>query len=116
MTENLILHTERQGPIAVLDISGYINNTGGEQIAEACKELMAEGVDRFLIDLGQCGAVNSVGISIFIELIEKAKSKGGRIAFCRAEDVVARALRIMGLLKHSSLHDSRAEAVEALEA
>ena len=76
MTESLILCTERQEHIAFFDISGYINNTGGKQIADTYNDLIAEGIHHFIFDLNRCAAVNSVGISIFIELIEKVKKSG----------------------------------------
>ena len=71
MTESLILRTERQEHIAFFDVSGYIDNTGGKQIADTCNDLIAEGIHHFIFDLNRCAAV-----SIFIELIEKIKKTG----------------------------------------
>lgn len=112
--ESLILSTERQGHIAFLDVSGYINNIGGEQIADTCNTLIDAGVHHFIFDLDRCAAVNSVGISILIELIEKTKKLGGKLAFCRVNQTTAKAFRIMGLLQNSTLHDSRDQAAQAL--
>ena len=53
MTESLILCTERQEHIAFFDISGYINNTGGKQIADTCNDLIAEGIHHFIFDLNR---------------------------------------------------------------
>ena len=114
MTEKLILQTERQDHIAFLDISGYINNTGGEQIADTCYELIDEGVHHFIFDLSHCVAINSIGISILIELIEKTKKLGGKLAFCNVNKTIGKAFRIMGLLQNSSLHESRDQAKQIL--
>jgi anti-anti-sigma factor len=114
MKESLILRTERQGHIAFFDVSGYINNTGGEQIADSCNDLIAEGIHHFIFDLDRCAAVNSVGILILIELIEKTKNLRGKLAFCRVNQTPSKAFRIMGLLQNSSLHDTRTQAEQAL--
>ena len=43
MTETLKVRTESRDGIAVLYTEGYINNQGGEEIAQAATQLMDEG-------------------------------------------------------------------------
>ncbi|MFT5086906.1 MAG: hypothetical protein ACI8PG_001263, partial [Planctomycetota bacterium] len=43
MNETLQLHVERLETVGVLDVSGYINNVGGEHIADACNGIIDEG-------------------------------------------------------------------------
>jgi len=92
-------------------VSGYINNMGGEQIAEAVDELLDEGVNRFVFDLEQCRIVNSIGISILIEVIEKVLETEGRVLFCSVSPTITKTFRIMGLLQRSDICDTRAQAL-----
>jgi len=116
MAESLNLEVQREDGIGILTIVGYINNTGGEKIADSCNEMIEEGVIRFVLDLEGCRIVNSVGISILIELIEKLKTLDGRLAFCRVTPTIAKTFRIMGLLQSCSVHDDRPQAMAAVQA
>lgn len=115
MAESLNLKVQREDGIGLLTIVGYINNTGGEKIADSCNEMIEEGIVRFVLDLEGCRIVNSVGISILIELIEKLKPLDGRLAFCQVTPTIAKTFRIMGLLQSCSVHDDCAQAMEAVK-
>jgi anti-anti-sigma factor len=111
MSEALQLHVERHGEVGVLEVSGYINNMGGEQIADVCNSMIDEGVHRFLLDLSGCKIVNSIGISILIEIIEKVNELGGKLGFCCVTPTIGKTFRIMGLLQHCTLHETREEGL-----
>ena len=104
----------REDGIGVLAVDGYINNTGGEQLAEAFEGLLAEGANTFLINLAKCSIVNSVGISFLIEVLEKVKEGGGRVGFCCVSSTIAKTFRIMGLLQAAELFGGEQDALQAL--
>ncbi|HIG52678.1 MAG TPA: anti-sigma factor antagonist [Candidatus Handelsmanbacteria bacterium] len=83
-------------------------------MADSYYELIDQGIDHFVFDLDGGAAINSAGISISIELIEKTKRLGSQLAFCCASKTIAKAFRIMGLLHNSSVDDSRAQAEQVL--
>ena len=111
MNESLQLKVEREEKVSVLEVSGYINNVGGEQIADACNKMIDEGIHCFLIDLSGCKIVNSIGISILIEIIEKVNELNGKLGFCSVTPTIAKTFRIMGLLQHCTLHEDREEGL-----
>ncbi len=111
MNETLQLQIERLENVGVLEVSGYINNIGGEHIADACNAMIDEGVHCFLLDLSGCKIVNSIGISILIEIIEKVNELGGKLGFCCVTPTIGKTFRIMGLLQHCTLHESRADGL-----
>ena len=89
MTDELRLAVERRGPdAAILHTKGYINNVGGEEIASRAYELMDAGCRTLLLDLRETKIVNSIGISILIEIIEKAMERNGQVAFCCLTPVI----------------------------
>ena len=82
--------------VVVIATDGYLNNIGGEKISEVCDEYMDKGRNTFLINLEKSTVVNSIGVSILIEIIEKLqendadretiKNKGYKIGIgCRAD-------------------------------
>ena len=88
MTEELRVAVDRKPNGAILYTKGYINNVGGEEIANRAYELMDGGVTTLLLNLRETKIVNSIGISILIEIIEKMIDRGGRIAFCCLTPVI----------------------------
>jgi len=112
MTEELKIAVERKGSSgAVIYTKGYIKNVGGEEIANRAYELMDDGVRTLLLNLRETKIVNSIGISILIEIIEKMIDKGGKIGFCCLTPVIHKTFQIMGLANYAKIYASEEEAV-----
>jgi anti-anti-sigma factor len=104
MSEILKVIVERpDATVAVLKTDGYINNAGGEEIARQAYALMGDGVNRLLLDLEKTKIVNSIGISILIEILEKLLDSGGRLAFCRLTPTIEKTFQIMGLAQYARI-------------
>jgi len=114
MTEELRVAVERKPNGAILYTKGYINNVGGEEIANRAYELMDGGARTLLLNLRETKIVNSIGISILIEIIEKMMEKGGRIAFCCLTPVIHKTFQIMGLANYAKIFVNEEEAVGEL--
>ena len=114
MTDELKVSVQRRGEGAILYTKGYINNVGGEEIANRAYELMDEGVQTLLLNLKETKIVNSIGISILIEIIEKMMEKGGKISFCSLTPVIHKTFQIMGLANYATIYDSEEAAVTEL--
>src|SRR6185436_15423899 len=115
MTEELRVSVDRRGANgAIMYTKGYINNVGGEEIANRAYELMDDGVRTLLLNLRETKIVNSIGISILIEIIEKMIDKGGRIAFCCLTPVIHKTFQIMGLANYASIFTDEEAALKEL--
>jgi anti-anti-sigma factor len=114
MNEELRVAVDRRKNGAVLYTKGYINNVGGEEIANRAYELMDEGARTLLLNLRETKIVNSIGISILIEIIEKMIDQGGRIAFCCLTPVIHKTFQIMGLANYASIYADEEKAVADL--
>lgn len=113
MTDELRVAVDRRGAGgAILFTKGYINNVGGEEIANRAYELMDDGVRSLLLNLRETKIVNSIGISILIEIIEKMIDKGGRIGFCCLTPVIHKTFQIMGLANYATIFADEDSAVK----
>jgi anti-anti-sigma factor len=112
MTEELRVAVERRNGGAILYTRGYINNVGGEEIANRAYELMDDGVKALLLNLRDTKIVNSIGISILIEIIEKMIDRGGKIGFCCLTPVIHKTFQIMGLANYAAIFDSEEAGVK----
>jgi anti-anti-sigma factor len=115
MTDSLKLSVERRGNLAVIYTDGYINNQGGEDIARMAYELIEEGYRLLLLNLAGTKIVNSIGISILIEIIEKMIEIEGRLAFCNLTPTIEKTFKIMGLAQYSSIYADEQAAVAAAQ-
>jgi len=108
------LTTRNEGNIVIIETSGYLNNVGGEQIAEVCYKEIDDGKTLFLLNLEQSNVVNSIGVSILIEIIEKLQDVEGRLGYYNLAPIVEKTFNIMGLTKYSSVYQSEEEALEGM--
>ena len=111
MTESLKLTTDVREDLAVIYTEGYINNQGGEQIARAAYQLIDNGHKRLLLNLAGTKIVNSIGISILIEIIEKMLEIDGKLAFCNLTPTIEKTFNIMGLTQYADIHPDEETAV-----
>lgn len=116
MTESLKLTVDdqREG-LAVIYTDGYINNQGGEEIAQVAYGLIESGNKKLLLNLAKTKIVNSIGISILIEIIEKMMEIDGKLAFCSLTPTIEKTFNIMGLAQYAGIYPDEAAALEGLE-
>lgn len=115
MTESLKLTvTERDNGLAIIYTDGYINNQGGEEIARVAYELIEKGHAKLLLNLARTKIVNSIGISILIEIIEKMLEIDGKLAFCSLTPTIEKTFHIMGLAQYAGIHADEEAALAAL--
>ena len=116
MNESCRVETLRDGDLAVVRTEGYINREGGEEIERCIQALIDGGVSRIVLNLEKTKIVNSIGISILIEVLEKMMERKGALAFCRLTPTIDKTFRIMGLAQYAGIHATEEEARSALSA
>ncbi len=103
--------TEGFGLIAA---AGYINNEGGQAIADAATELIEGGCRTLLIDLEGTRIINSIGVSILLEIMEKLLDDKGQLAFCNLTPTISKTFEIMGLVQYATVFPDRNTAQSEL--
>jgi anti-anti-sigma factor len=109
--ERMKLSTDvTSGGVGVIAAAGYINNEGGQAIADAAMELMGDGCTKLLIDLDGTRIINSIGVSILLEIMEKLIESDGRLAFCNLTPTISKTFEIMGLVQYAAVYPDRETA------
>ena len=114
MINQFSVSVRQEGDVAVLSTDGYVNHAGGEKVSEAAREMIARGVHKLVINLEGSTVVNSIGISILIEIIEKIQDLEGAIAFCGMTRTIAKTFTIMGLGQFARMAESEQDAISAV--
>ena len=76
------ISVREHGEIIIIDTDGYLNNVGGEIIASECYSQIEKGKKSFVLNLEKSPVVNSIGVSIIIEIIEKLQDVDGNLGDC----------------------------------
>jgi anti-anti-sigma factor len=90
----------------IITTNGYLNNVGGEKISEVCDAHMAANKINFLLNLENTKVVNSIGVSILIEIIEKLQAVDGSLGYFNLAPIVEKTFNIMGLTKYSNIYEN----------
>lgn len=114
MSEAFDVKVEKKGNFAILKTEGYVNNIGGEKISQVADKLIDEGVINFIINFEKSNVVNSIGISILIEVIEKLVDIGGKICFSNLTKTIAKTFNIMGLTQYADIFDTESDAIQEM--
>jgi anti-anti-sigma factor len=114
MEQPFTLTSEINQECLIITTSGYVNNVGGEAIAEEFQRHFADGVRKVIINLGHSKVVNSVGMSFLIEIIEHLNEANGRLVFTNLDPAVEKMLAIMGLFQFAGKEDTVEEALISL--
>jgi anti-anti-sigma factor len=109
MSEEFSLKSHIDRDALVIQTHGYINSDGGEKIAEECYKHIDRGTRNIVLDVEESQVVNSIGISIILEILEKVDQVGGRLTFTNMSSAIEKTLTIMGIFKYAS----KAATVEA---
>ena len=104
----------RNGSLGLLEVAGYINNAAGETIAREARGLIESGHRTLLLDLAATRIINSIGISLLLEVLEQILEIKGTLAFCSLSPSIAKTFQIMGLSQYTRIFPDRPAAFAAL--
>ncbi len=72
------------------------------------------GEKNLLLNLEGTKIVNSIGISILIEIIERLLDIGGKLGFCNLTPTISKTFHIMGLTQYAAIYDDEERGVQAM--
>ncbi len=116
MSETCKVSVERRGDVALFWTDGYINNQGGEEIAREAYSELDSGARALIMNLEKTRIVNSIGISILIEVLEKVMERKAVLAFCGLTPTIDKTFRIMGLAQYAAIYPTEGDALRAVGA
>lgn len=106
------IHEEKEH--AVIETEGYLNDALGEKLAEQAQELIQNGYTQLVINLEKTSLINSIGISILIEIIEALTEREGTLNFCGLSATQERTFRMMAIAKYAGIFPDEESAVANL--
>ena len=114
MAELFKVNVRQDNTVWIFTTHGYINNLAGEAIAEKFEEALKSGGKKFLLDLADTKLINSIGVSILIEILEKTLEVEGEMAFCNCAPIVEKTFKIMGMIQYAKIYKTLEDAVSEM--
>ena len=102
------------GTAAVVYASDYLNKASGERIERECKRQLDSGCQALVIDFHGTEIVNSIGISILLDIIDVAEKCGAQLVFSDVNHQTIQLFDVLGLTRHVALASDEHEALSLL--
>jgi len=102
------------GTAAVVYASDYLNKVSGERIERECKRQLDSGCQALVIDFHGTEIVNSIGISILLDIIDVAEKSGAQLVFSDVNHQTIQLFDVLGLTRHVALASDEHEALSLL--
>jgi anti-anti-sigma factor len=75
---------------------------------------MDQGCKTLLINLDGTRIINSIGVSILLEILEKLMDEKGQLAFCNLTPTISKTFEIMGLVQYAAVYPDYDTALAAI--
>lgn len=105
-----------EGNTAVIYPKGYLNNLSGESLVVECGHYIGSGITKIVVNFGETDLINSIGISMLLQIIENLKNIHGTICFTNMSKFLRETFEMLGLLKHMTVFPLESDALEYLKA
>jgi anti-sigma B factor antagonist len=109
------LSARQESGIAVLQLEGrLVLNDGDVELRTACRQALAEGNRRILLNLAQLDYVDSAGLGEIADCFKAVTASGGRIVISEPRPSIQKLLKLTGLSRVMQIASSEAAALTAL--
>lgn len=113
MEQQFKLTSEVRDNRLIITTSGYVNNVGGEAIANEFAPHFEKGIKEVVINLADSKVVNSIGMSFLLEILDQLQDVGGKMVFTNLDPAVDKMLTIMGLFKFAGKEATVEDALKS---
>lgn len=105
------------GGIGVFTVTGELDQATAAELREPIQAAIGNGTEAMLVDMTDCGFIDSTGLGVIVEAWKQLKQRNGAsasFAICCAEPEVRRLLEVTGLDQAIAIRDLRDEAIAVL--
>jgi len=107
----LNVRTRQAEGALVVYIDGYLNSLLGEEVERVVQETLDSGMRNFLLNFEGTRLINSIGISIVIDIVEKIMERNGMLAFCALSRINRELFQITGVARYVRVFEREEEAL-----
>src|SRR5574341_1893184 len=111
---NFSLPSRSGTDVAVMMPKGYINDMGAECLEQTSEQLLGQGMKKIIVNFSDVQFINTIGISIFTGIVQKALEYNGLLCFTNMKKVHRDVFEMMGFMKHVKVFKNEEDAISFL--
>jgi len=112
MTIDFDITVKKVNDIAVVYPAGYIDFEAKEKMIPAFHELLDNKIKRILINFQNVKKINSMGISVILEIIDEANERTAKIRYSNLSRMNVKLFKMIGLAEYGEIFPSEEEALQ----
>jgi anti-sigma B factor antagonist len=104
--------------VRVVAITGELDQATADQLRTPLKEMIEAGTGAVMIDMSDCGFIDSTGLGVIVEAWKELQAQNGdsaAISICCPAAEVRRLLEVTGLDQEIEIRDTREDAIAVLK-
>ncbi len=107
----LKVRTRSSNDVFIVYIDGYLNSLMGEEVERVVQEALDGNTAKILLNFEGTRLINSIGISIIINIVEKIMERGGLLSFCCLSRINRELFQMTGVARFVRMFDLEEEAL-----
>ena len=108
------IETRSLGDVKLVKITGRISlGVGVDRLRDTLEDLLADGSNRWILDLSDVGMIDSSGIGLLVRYLTNAKQQGGDLKLLNPTKFAIQTLKMIGLLNLFEVHQEQDKALAA---
>jgi anti-anti-sigma factor len=104
------------GDAAVIYPKGYLNNLSGESLVKECGIYIGKGITKIVVNFSETDLINSIGISLLLQIIEDLKNIKGTICCTNMSKFLRDNFEMLGLIQYMVVFPVESDALQYLKA
>ena len=97
--------------VQVIEITGRMDGELAARMGQALDEVLSQGHDRLVLDLGSVDYISSPGLREIVRAYKRAQAGGGDLRIANPSDRVKEVLELAGLDSIFEIYPTQVEAV-----
>lgn len=110
------MELESIGNIKMIRLGARLDAVTGGALNEMISELINDGSENILIDMGDLQFISSYGLGVLASSSKRIRGRGGRLKLARMSDEVKVPFEITGTLPHFEVFDNCEKAIKSFDA
>jgi anti-sigma B factor antagonist len=106
--------SESEAKLRTVSVIGELDQGTAPELRTVLDEAMDEAGSGVLVDLSDCGFIDSTGLSLLVEAMRRLTEEDRRFGVCCADRDVSRLLELTGIDQAVNLFETRDEGIAAL--
>ena len=99
--------------VCVVEITGEIDAGNASTLTDRFNELLGNGNQRYVVDLGGVGFMDSSGISAMVQLFKRVRIGHGDVKLSNIRPEVSKVLELLRLNRVFEIHETTTAAVDS---